>query len=202
MKFIVKKTFFTLLELLIVLFIISFGAILTGVKIKEAYAEQRFLSESQQILNHLAMAQDLMLIMDADIQVKLDYEPQSKRVMCWLDAEKALEDAWAKIVERKLYFSAVRSFQFEENPASPLALQFSLGRMSKGTLVLFEGTQDNSNSLEKRQFKIELVGYPSPLGAKLTETKEQDKIEKSQMIYPAEVYEELYANPSKKNQTP
>ena len=66
-----QKNLFYSFELLVVLFIISFGIILTGVKIKEIYREQRFLSEAQQVLSHLAMAQDLMLIMDTDVQVRI-----------------------------------------------------------------------------------------------------------------------------------
>ena len=65
---------------MIVLMIISFGLALTGVKIKELYSEQRFLSDSQKVLSHLAMAQDLMLIMDTD--VKLILRRKEKRTIC------------------------------------------------------------------------------------------------------------------------
>lgn len=197
---IVKSSYFTLLELLIVLFIISFGVLLTGVKLKEAYEEQRFFSEAQQVLSHIAMAQDLMLIMDADVQVKLAHDPETRQVTCRLEIEKPLEDAWARMIERNLILTAIHSFEFEKGGENPLTLNFTLGCMSQGTLTLFEGKQDDARRSEKRLFKIELAGYPSPMGAKLAPFKNnQNQVEQSQLLYPIEVYEKLYPDPGKKN---
>ena len=198
----IKKSCFTLLELLVVLFIISFGIILTGVKIKDVYEEQRFLSESQQVLSHLTMAQDLMLIMDADVRVRIVKDPQSKQVTFWLEIEKPLKDPWARFIERKVQLKAIQSYEFAGNTHHDLTLQFSLGRMSQGILNLFEGSPDDSKLSDKRHFQIELLGYPSPLTTQSSAAKEQNKAEKSELLYPVEVYEKLYANPSQKNPTP
>lgn len=197
----VRKSFFTLLELLIVLFIISFGVILTGVKVKDLYREQRFLSEVQQVSSHLSMAQDLMLIMDADVFVYFSPK-EDKQLQVWLEIEKPLEKPWAGLVERKLSLTAIRSAEFGENPNKEFILQFSLGKMSKGTLVLFEEEQNRSQ--DDKKFEIELVGYPSPIGGKKVAEKDQTKSNnKSELLYPAEVYEELYKDPNKTNpQTP
>lgn len=189
---IVRKSCFTLLELLIVLFIISFGMILTGVKIKEVYQEQRFLSEAQRVLSHISMAQDLMLIMDADVQVKFGPDPETKKMQVWLEIEKPLEKSWARLIERKLSLAVIQSLEFDEKTEKELTLQFSLGHMSKGKLILFEGEQDQGDRSEKRQFEIDLLGYPSPLGVKMANLKEQTKSGKSKSLYPAEVYEKLY----------
>jgi prepilin-type N-terminal cleavage/methylation domain-containing protein len=133
---ILKKPCFTLLELLVVLFILAIGAISTGVKIKEAYAEQRFLSEVEQVLGHLQMAQDLMLILDTDVYVDL-IKYQDKTLVFQLDVvkplviKKALENdsssqdsiltldkelskKWAKFIERPISLIAIRSFDFAE----------------------------------------------------------------------------------------
>jgi type II secretory pathway pseudopilin PulG len=196
----VRKSCFTLLELLIVLFIISFGVILTGVKIKDVYREQRFLSEAQQVLSHLSMAQDLMLIMDTDVLVHFAPDKEDKQLQVWLEIEKPLEKPWAQLVERKLSLTAIGSLEFEGSLNKELTLQFSLGKMSKGKLILFEEVQ--SRSQEKKEFEIELVGYPSPIGDKKVAQREQTKSNKSELLYPVEVYEELYKDPKEKNPTP
>lgn len=124
-----RKRLFTLLELLIVMFILSLGASVAGVKLKEAYDEQRFLSEVDQITSHLQMAQDLMLIMDTDVYfylikdadesisyylkvakplvVKKMNNPDQGSI---IDRESSLK--WAHLVERQIPLHAVRSFAF------------------------------------------------------------------------------------------
>lgn len=205
-----KKSAFTLIELLIVIFIISFGVLLTGVKVKEMYQEQRFLSEAQQVLSQLAMAQDLMLIMDADVQVKIAPDPaESRNLQIWLEVEKPLEEPWARFIERKLTLQAIRSFGFENGSGRQLALHFSLGRMSKGVLALHEGDKNDSRSSDKRLFQIELAGYPRPLkGTTGSEEKNMGRpriarrqAEKSKSLYPAEVYEKLYEDPNPEKET-
>lgn len=196
----VRKSFFTLLELLIVLFIISFGVILTGVKIKDIYREQRFLSEAQQVLSHLSMAQDLMLIMDTDVLVHFASDKKDKQLQVWLEIEKPLEKGWDRLMERKLSLTAIRSLEFDGSLTQELTLQFSLGKMSKGKLILFE--EEKKRSQEKKEFEIELVGYPSPIGNKKVAQREQAKSSKSELLYPVEVYEKLYQDSNEKNPEP
>lgn len=203
MLYFVKKPCFTLLELLIVLFIISFGVILTGVKVNGIYREQRFLSETQQVLSRLAMAQDLMLISDADVQVKIAPDADSQ-LQVWLEVEKPFEEPWARFIEKKLTLQAIRSFEFQENHGKELSLRFSFGRMSKGTLTLYEGEKNSSS--EGRAARIELTGMPRPLKIKSGEEKEaftfaRRQSEKGKVLYPAEVYEILYEDPDKEKET-
>lgn len=193
---VVRKSFFTLLELLVVLFIISLGLIATGVKIKDVYEEQRFLSESQQVLSQINMAQDLMLMMDADVEVHLTQDPKTKQIISTIEIEKPLPDEWARLIERPLKLNVIHSLQMQGRNQDSLILLFSLGSMSQGTLTLYEGAQDDARRMDKRQFTIELMGYPRPLGAKVTPVKEQDKVALSQLLYPQEVYEDLQAEAS------
>ncbi|WP_068468574.1 pilus assembly FimT family protein [Candidatus Protochlamydia phocaeensis] len=185
---IVRQPCFTLLELLIVLFILSLGLALTGVKLKEAYDEQRFASEVQQVLDRLRMAQDLMLIMNADVQVCFSRNAKTKQIECKLDIEKPIKDGWANLIERPLALSAIRSYQFNGSQDDPLILRFSLGKMSQGQLTLLEA----SEAKEARKDFIELPGYPSPLVRGGRRIKEKERSEESQQLYPIEVYEELY----------
>jgi type II secretory pathway pseudopilin PulG len=196
----IRKSYFTLLELLIVLFIVSFGIVLTGVKIKDIYQEQRFLSESQQVLSHLAMAQDLMLIMDTDVHVKFAPDKKErKQTRLWLEIEKPIKKGWSRLVEREIVLSAIQSLEFEGKSDRELTLQFSLGQMSKGKLVLSEGEQGKSKSSKPREFEIELVGYPNPMGVKRKAMDEDRKVGRSEALYPNEVYEKLYGDPNEKD---
>ncbi|CUI15739.1 hypothetical protein PNK_0101 [Candidatus Protochlamydia naegleriophila] len=188
----IRQAHFTLLELLIVLLILSLGIALTGVKLKEAYEEQRFFSECGQVIDQLRMAQELMLVLDSDVEVRLAIDPETKQVTSNLAVEKPLNDAWVKLIERKLSFSAIRSYKFDDNQANPLVVRFSLGNMSKGKLVL--SAAEHSRTGELWQETIDLIGYPSPIGKKRL-SQEADGVDLSQRLYPAEVYEELYPEP-------
>lgn len=199
-----KKSCFTLLELLVVIFIISLGVILTGVKVKEMFQEQRFLSDSQQVLSHLAMAQDLMLITDADVQVKIAPNPESSQLQIWLEVEKPFDEPWARFVERKIPLQAIRSFGFDHSHGKELVLRFSLGSMSKGVLTLYEGEKHEAHSSDARKSHIELAGYPKPLKVTIGEEKESTigkrPSEKSKGLYPAEVYKKLYEDPNQEKE--
>lgn len=200
MSKLVKKSCFTLLEMLVVLFIISLAVVVTGVKIKEMYQEQRFFSESQQVLSHLSLAQDLMLIMDTDVQVHFKQKKGKKgRLEVSLNVEKPIDDRWARLVERKLSLSAIHSLEFDRKVDNELTLQFSLGKMSQGTLILYGAEQKKEEDTKK--FEINLLGYPSPLGGN-KELIEKNSNRNEQQLYPAEVYKKLYEDPNdaKKNQ--
>jgi type II secretory pathway pseudopilin PulG len=197
----IRKSHFTLLELLIVLFIISFGIILTGVKIKDLYQEQRFNSETQQVLSHLAMAQDLMLIMDTDVHVKFAPDPEeSEKIQLWLEIEKPLKKGWASLIERKISLAAIKSIEFERRRGSELTLQFSLGKMSEGELVLLAEKEGKGKDSKQREAKIDLVGYPRPIRIKGTATEENREVRKNEVDFPPEVYEKLHGNPNAKDQ--
>lgn len=212
---VVKTSCFTLLELLVVLCIVSFGVVLTGVKVKELYQEQHFLSESQQAVSYFAMAQDLMLVMDADVEVKIVQESENDPIEISLEIEKPLIDAWARFIKRKLELKGIRSYEWKERGQhigyrnhKDLTLQFSLGKMSKGVLVLFAGKEKDQG-----QFEVELLGYPSPIIGNLVDvdskesnrsdrlTKESNQLDKNNNLYPAEVYKKLYEDPNKQHQT-
>lgn len=190
----IRQAHFTLLELLIVLLILSLGIVLTGVKLKEAYEEQRFFSECGQVIDQLRMAQELMLVLDSDVEVRLAIDPETKRLTSSLAVEKPLNDAWVKLIERKLSFSAIRSYQFDDSQPNPLVVHFSLGNMSKGKLVLSAAEKGHSREGQQRQETIDLIGYPSSIGKERL-SQEADGVGLSQRLYPAEVYEELYPEP-------
>lgn len=192
----VKKRPFTLIEILVVIFILSLGVMVTGVKVREMVLEQRFLSETEQVLSQLAMAQELMLIMDADVKVIVAKDRDTGNYQISLNVEKPLEDPWARFVERKIPLKAIQSVTFEDRNDHPLELLFSLGKMSQGTLVLHDR--------EDREAKIKLSGYPQFIKISAEESgrprNERDAAERSEHIYPKEVYEKIYKDPNQTHQ--
>ncbi len=192
-----KRNHFTLLEILVVLFLLTLGLALTGVKVKEIYREQQFLSESHQILSHLRMAQDLMIIMDTDVDVHFLADKKGEKIDFWLEVEKPLVDHWARLVERKLSVRAIQSIEFQGNKDDEMILHFSLGKMSKGILQL---TEKEKNEQKRKHFLIKLLGYPSNLQETKEGQEEGAETNRSELLYPVEVYEELYKDKDKNNQ--
>jgi prepilin-type N-terminal cleavage/methylation domain-containing protein len=202
----IKKPFFTLLEVLVVMMIIASLAVLTGVKLMSAYSEQCFLSETEQVLNHLQMAQDLMILLDTDVTLKFSLEGA---VECWLEVEKPLvvrkSDVkefdplaslkWSQLVQRHLPLYSIEWVEFKEEGSKSLeesqegdqrnlCLSFSLGRMPTGKLSL--GT-----SRDNRIRTIHLVGFPCSIKdqEKVKQelekfTDENKKRQESEILYP------------------
>lgn len=195
----VKKRCFTLIEMLVVLLILSTGIALTGVKIKQAYSEQRKMSDVQQVLNSLILAQDLMLMMNADVEVTLKRDHAKKCVICQVEVEKPVDPAWSRIVEKTSELSSLRSFQFSGYHADPLKLRFVPGKMSQGTLTLSANDHISYGSEDKNDFKIVLNGYPSPIRQlKTTEGNHRESLMMNRsQLYPLEVYEELHSTSKK-----
>lgn len=191
-----KGRYFTLLEVLVVMMILSLMVIVTGVKVQEAYKEQRFLSESQQVLNQLELAQDLMLLLDADVRVVLKMNTNDQLTLK-LDVEKPFSDSWLKLIERPLVFPSIQSYEFKDNefgsPKDETILHFVFGNMTQGTLILFDQKQPSRTNKKMKKTIISLPGYPVPIGkSKKLNRMVNERISPS--LYPEEVYEKLYSN--------
>lgn len=190
-----KRCYFTLLEVLIVMMILSLMVIVTGVKVQEAYKEQKFLSESQQVLNQLELAQDLMLLLDADVHVILKMN-EDRQLTLKLEVEKPLSKSWVRVIERTLVFPSIQSYEFKTSgydPRSDLTiLDFIFGNMTQGTLILSEKKQMSRFNKNAKKTIIELPGYPIPIGkSKKLNRSANERIPPS--LYPEEVYEKLYS---------
>lgn len=196
-----RKQYFTLLEVLTVLLILSFGIGLTGVFVNKMYKEQRFMSETEQVLSHLGMAQDMMLILNTDVKVIFTKEEKNKTFLMRIDVEKPFTSFQQKVIEREITLSTIKSIKFNDKSKNPLTLQFSLGDMSQGILQLVEqGKSDGRVEL------IVLPGYPSPVNGVMADLSTvSDRVRKmkrhlkseeeteslSEQLFPAEVYEAL-----------
>jgi prepilin-type N-terminal cleavage/methylation domain-containing protein len=193
-----KKRFFTLLELMIVLFILSMGMAVTGIKIKEAYEEQRLLSEVQQVANVLQTAQDFMLLLDADIEVRFSEDPASKQIVYWLEPKKALRPQWQRLIAQKQVLKSIKQASFERQTARSekgIVLEFfSKGlAMSQGRLLLSNSEREGE---ECKAYQIELPGYPKFIESQLYQSKGHTakdsavSAKTSERLYPQEVIAE------------
>lgn len=172
---VLRRSFLTLIEILVVIFILALGAVLTGVKIQQASKEQQFLSSVELVLNHLQLAQDLMLLMDADVYFHI-VKNKEKRVEYWLEVDKPIvifkenkenqqkiidKDAttrWTQVLQRHTILYQVYSFAFDDASSLPLQeqnppgmyeqsliLRFSLGKMTSGRLLLSQAEAISPN---------------------------------------------------------
>lgn len=141
-----RRFFFTLLETLVVFFLLTMGLSLTGVKLYQAYQEQKVFSDIQQVLSHLNLAQDLMLLLDTETEVVFTFQPDEKYTTCQLLVEKPLSKEWRNIVEREVTLHTIKSFILDRIPVNPLKIRFSLGDMTAGTLILSTSDQIKSGA--------------------------------------------------------
>ncbi|MBA3722474.1 MAG: hypothetical protein H0W88_08745 [Parachlamydiaceae bacterium] len=184
-----KKTFFTLLELLIVLLLLSFGMALTGIKVKEAYAEQRFYTEVEQVLSHLQLAQDIMLIMEIDVTVQFFKDKSDKDIHYRIVPEKPVSPKLKVILAKEYILKSIRNIDFigdlRRKEEGIILDFFSRGMsMSKGKLNLFEKDPPDNG----KAFQITFAGYPTFLASEKYKeySREQSPLEelKKQDLYP------------------
>ncbi len=186
MFFVCKRRFFTLLEILVALTILALGAALTSLKINDFYQQERSAAQVRQFMNDMAMAQELMLILDADVQMYLEIDPHTKQLCYWMDVEKPLGVEFNRLVhtiENKQQCSGIDTIAWDGNSKERLKLDFIIGKMTQGLLTLNQG---------EKKIDITLIGYPSPIIKGERSISLIEKIKHSQLLYPAAVYEELY----------
>lgn len=194
---ITRRSFFTLIELLVVLLLTTIGMAVTGIKIKETYDQQKFFGEIQQVLSHLQVAQDTMLVLQTDMQIKFKRDPDTKAIYYTLMAENPLPTYIANILKGEHTLKAIRGMQFEDQSISDeagITLKFfSKGMvMSQGVLIL---SQDAEGKDSSKSHQIELAGHPRffeskqyQSGNSISDQKLQNLIRKD--LYPKIIFEE------------
>lgn len=170
----VRKRFFTLMELLLVLGIVSLIAGFVGVNIRKMLQEQRFRTEVSQVVDQLRLAQDLMLIHDTNVYLK--FIRSDTGFTYGLTFDNLIPQQWARELQRphkKLNMIRYINFHdmnviFDDSDKDEINIQFLSGGavMSKGILVLKSiKSDDNDNVL---QSFVWLSGSPQPLMPKKT----------------------------------
>lgn len=162
-----RRSFFTLIEMMIVLIIVSVVGGVVAISVNTAINQQRFRTEVSTILDQLRLAQDLMLTM-GDVHLKFEEERESKAIVFWLDFDFPLAPEWEKELKRKhKNLKAIHRVDFKDKGQTPqtrgiLDLQFLSGGsvMSQGTLIVSTASTHETESTLTRY--ICLPGYPTP----------------------------------------
>lgn len=162
---IVRRSAFTLLELLIVMALIAMIAGVVGINIVTAVREQRFRSEVNQVVDKLRLAQDLMLIMGIGTTVKFEVVPGSRGISMRLETQMSLPGYWDGIVKAsQLPLTSIHRIQIEgiekEGKLEVRFLSEEAG-ITKGILRL--STSQRDDDLGALTEYICLPGYPTPL---------------------------------------
>lgn len=193
----IRKSFFTLIELLVVLLLTTIGIAVTGIKIKETYDQQRFLGEVQEVLSHLQIAQDIMLVLQTDIKIKFKRDLDKKTIHYKFFPESPLPPYIHNILKGDHTLTAIKGMILEDqsiaNEAGITLHFFSKGMvMSEGLLLLFSNLEGKDSITN---YQIELTGQPKyfeskkyQVGNTLSHSKLDDLIRKE--LYPKIIFEE------------
>jgi hypothetical protein len=210
--FIIKRLHFTLLEILVVIFLLTTVAGFIGIHIKGAYEEQQFMTETESMIDHLQLAQDLMLILDTDVYFHIVQEADHQ-LSYYLDVNQPLvvkrepnfnlesplfdsmaSKKWAAFVQRHIPLRTVQAVDFK--PAKGLTTPFEKNDETKDLLVLrfsagaiHQGELSLKGPKDQRRMII-LPGYPTFLHRQESLVKEwvdgnEDRLrQQSQDLYP------------------
>lgn len=166
-----RLSFFTLVEILLVMLILSVVAVVIGVNVNKALEEQRFRTEVEVVLNELRLAQDLMLVLKANVDVK--FSQDSAGINYAIETESSTTKNWVNELKRphpKL--KTIRGISFKDELEMPTQSgAVTIHFMSKGS-VMSRGILRLSNSSDAVNVPswalvrvINLYGYPHPLSS-------------------------------------
>jgi type II secretory pathway pseudopilin PulG len=160
-----KKQAVTLLEILIAFALVASLAAFFSMKMHRALQEQRFLKETEQILELLSLAQDAMLFLNQDVVVNIGKEGQNQGLTFSYTLKTLPKREWKPLLTANQTFKTIHAIGFspEQEDRSKISLLFcdQGARMSQGTLTLCShDTLDKKDALKKF---IYLSGLPAPL---------------------------------------
>lgn len=184
-----KKHFFSLLEVLIALAILSFCMSVVGIGIHHSIVQQRFLSEVKRVADQLQLAQDLVLITGDDVRIIFTKEEDGLYRYKLRCENSAGYKKWEEMHNRlQAPLSTIKSIRFNKktlDEAKRIDIIFlPAGRkVESGELVLSEDPQEGKVKI------IKITDYLRPISASSAREEENyDEMVKkeSEEIYPYE----------------
>lgn len=165
-----KKSYFTLLEIIIVITIIALVGGVVAVNIRKSFQQQRFNSEVAMLVNTLRLAQDLMIILQDDVHVIFTQAPD-KGIIFWIETESPLAKNWEAVIKRShKKLTAIHALKFRDELPGPVTMgeldvKFLSGGtvMSKGVMRL--STTDDDTVANALRSAICLYGYPHSINS-------------------------------------
>lgn len=189
----IKRNYFTILEVLLVIAILGLVAGLLGINIRSAYLQQQFRTETALVIDQLRLAQDLMLLLQSDAHVKFQELPSQKGITLWIETEKPLAGGWSKeLARRHLTLKAIRLVKFDDKSSTlkqsgSLDIRFLSGGsvMSRGTMLL--SSSDKENDSGAMNSYVCLSGYPHPIES----TQSEEEAKKCELEWDSSSFEPL-----------
>ncbi len=162
---VVRISFFTLWEILIVIAIISTVAGVIGINVIQAVREQRFRTETARVVDKLRLAQDLMLLMGIGTEVRFEVIPESSGIKMVIKTDVPLPGHWQHILQApEDNLTAIHWIQIKElEHEGRLVVKFlsEEAGITQGLLRL--STSKSDETLGALSAYICLPGYPDPL---------------------------------------
>lgn len=165
----IRKASYTLVEMLVVLMILVLVIGSVTINVRSAIKEQRYRTEVAVVVDQLRLAQDLMLVMGADIIFKFDTDSKGKGIKYWLETKSPLPKGWTREVTRphkNLQEIHMMTFTLENakrasKEANEIVFSSGCSIMSNGLLRL--STSSTMNDENAMTSLICLPGYPAPI---------------------------------------
>lgn len=159
----IRKRYLTLIEMLIVIAVLSFVGSLVAFGIHAARQKQLFLSEAEEVLKAARMAQDLLLILDADTALK--FKADEDGIFYWISVEGGKADPFMRNLNKKRQLKSIHIVEFDDGMADREEGQLSLKFLSSGS-SLPKGILRISTALSSKEDSalsryIAFSGYPS-----------------------------------------
>jgi prepilin-type N-terminal cleavage/methylation domain-containing protein len=166
-----RKPRLTLIEVMIVLAIVAILAAVTGLNVQGLLQRQRFLTEVELLSGKLRLAQDMMLLLGANMHVK--FQEKDKKIVVSLDTDATLPPYWEKVVSRSpMTLTEIHSVSFvDRNNPYKEGGEIDLRFLSNGTVMsageLLLSTHENPYDANAVTRYICLMGTPYPIIAKV-----------------------------------
>lgn len=165
----IRRRYITLVELLIVIFVLAMAVGVIGFNIHRALREQHFKTEVELVVDYLRLAQNLMLIMNADTHVVFKSAENEKANLMTLEVDGNISDPLIKLVALKpkrleyIYLIEFYDKNKTHNEPGKIDVKFiSKGSvMSKGVMHL--ATNEKSDERGAIARYICIPGYPKPI---------------------------------------
>lgn len=125
-----------------------------GINVRGAMAEQNFRNDVQTVVEQLRLAQELMLIADADIEISF------KEGAMFFRSEDKIDPRIDKRIKKQIPLRTFSEVTMDGNPNPQIVFMSSGSVMSSGTLVLKSKNESRSISLRGAPGPIQ-VGIPN-----------------------------------------
>jgi type II secretory pathway pseudopilin PulG len=179
----VKRHDMTLFELLIVIAILSLMAGVIGVQVNKAFREQRFRAEVSQVTGHLRLAQNIMLIFNANVRLRFWTSDEEDAFKYKLIFDTPLPGHWGEEIQRTHTLKEIHFINYWDPTLTPtsheapqeeppqitpdtpkeLTLAFLSGGAKMSRHILWLSTSEKRGMPGILERWICLPGYPKPI---------------------------------------